>query len=138
MKDVRNQGVEGLSSADKGEGCSSDTVVCTFCRKKIRIFCNLWCVHTDKRGGGIKQCGHFANRGSQFFAILCGRLLWTAPNRKIFGAAPQHATFCYIAFFNTKIVKSIDKYSITLTVSLKLDPCSCIKVHYRDLLLNTK
>jgi len=36
--------------------------------QKLGIFQNLWCVHTA--GGG------------QFFAILCGRLLWTAPNYK--------------------------------------------------------
>jgi len=30
------------------------------------MFRNLWCICTDKRGGG------------QFFAILCGSLLWTA------------------------------------------------------------
>jgi len=32
------------------------------------------------QGGGFSQCGHFADKGSggQFFAILCGRLLWTA------------------------------------------------------------
>jgi len=35
--------------------------------EKRRIFRNLWCVRTDKGGG------------SQFFAILCERLLWTAP-----------------------------------------------------------
>jgi len=40
----------------------------TFWRKKLQFFRNLWCVCTDK------------GEGSQFFAILCGRLLWTAPN----------------------------------------------------------
>jgi len=31
--------------------------------------------------GGV-QCGHFSDKGErgQFFAILWGRLLWTAPN----------------------------------------------------------
>jgi len=38
------------------------------------------CPH--RQGGGLSQCGHFADkRGSQFFAILCGRLLWTAPDQ---------------------------------------------------------
>jgi len=32
-----------------------------------------------QRGGGLIQCGHFADKGGQFFAILCGRLLCTAP-----------------------------------------------------------
>jgi len=31
---------------------------------------------------GLSQCGHFTTRvkGDQFFAILCGRVLWTAQN----------------------------------------------------------
>jgi len=31
--------------------------------------------------GMLSQCGHFADKGEggQFFTILCGRLLWTAP-----------------------------------------------------------
>jgi len=29
----------------------------------------------------LSKCGHLADKGGgQFFAILCGRLLWTAPN----------------------------------------------------------
>jgi len=43
-----------------------------WCRK-LRIFPNLWCVLTDKGGWAIADKG-----GGQFFAILCGRLLWTA------------------------------------------------------------
>jgi len=30
--------------------------------------------------GVLSQCGHFANKGDQFFAISCGRLLWMALN----------------------------------------------------------
>jgi len=38
------------------------------------------CPHGQK-GSGLSQCGHFSDKGGggQFFAILCGRLLWTAP-----------------------------------------------------------
>jgi len=37
-------------------------------------------VRTDKRRGGLSQLGHIADSGREkFFAILCGRLLWTAP-----------------------------------------------------------
>jgi len=45
-------------------------------------FRNLLCVRTDMRGEGLTQCVHFADKGErgQFFAILCGRLLWTALN----------------------------------------------------------
>jgi len=34
------------------------------------------------RTRGLSQCGHFADKceGDQFFAILCGRPLWTAPS----------------------------------------------------------
>jgi len=30
------------------------------------------------KGEGVTQCGIF-EKGCQFLAILCGRLLWTAP-----------------------------------------------------------
>jgi len=62
-----------------GQGISSDADVLTFWRKKLRIFRNLWRVRTDKVGGGLNHCGHFAEKGSQFFAILCERFLCTAP-----------------------------------------------------------
>jgi len=29
--------------------------------------------------GRLSQCGHFAVKGGQFFANLCGHVLWTAP-----------------------------------------------------------
>jgi len=49
--------------------------------KKLKIFENydVSTVSTDK--GGEQYCGHFAEKGkegSTFFAILCGRVLWTA------------------------------------------------------------
>jgi len=62
------------------EGNFSDVDVRTFLCKKHRICRNLWCVHTDKGGGEeLNQCGYFADKGSQVFAILCERPLWTAP-----------------------------------------------------------
>jgi len=41
----------------------------------------MMCPH-GQVGRGLSRCGHFANKegGGQFFAILCGRLLRTAPN----------------------------------------------------------
>jgi len=41
---------------------------------------------SGQEGRGLSQCGHFSDKGGegQFFAILCGRLLWTAPNGKYF------------------------------------------------------
>jgi len=35
-------------------------------------------------GGGLSQCGNFAVKSRQFFAILSGRLLWMAPNQTKF------------------------------------------------------
>jgi len=50
-----------------------------FLVKESSNFRNFWCVDSDK-GVGVSQCGNFANReGGRFFAILYGRLLWTAP-----------------------------------------------------------
>jgi len=50
----------------------------TFWCKKNRTFRNLWCVRTDKRTRRVEPMQTWG--GGQFFAILCGRLLWTAPN----------------------------------------------------------
>jgi len=38
--------------------------------------------YPHRQGGGLSQYGHFENKGGRddFFAILCGRPLWTAPN----------------------------------------------------------
>jgi len=61
-----------------GRGVSSNADVRTFWRIQLQIFQNLWCVRTEK--GGVEPVQTFfgkAGRG-QFFAILCGLLLWTA------------------------------------------------------------
>jgi len=53
-----------------------------FDAKKLGIFeINL----VSARTRGLSQFGHFADKGegNQFFAILYGYLLWTAPYRKI-------------------------------------------------------
>jgi len=75
IKDVRGRGGRrGLIQC--GQGGSSDADVSTFWRKNLRIFRNLWyvrIVRTYKRGLSS------ADKGCQFFAILCGRLLWTPP-----------------------------------------------------------
>jgi len=45
-------------------------------------FFEIYGVSARSRGKvGLSQCGHFADKegGGQFFAILCERLLWTAP-----------------------------------------------------------
>jgi len=76
----------------KGEGVSSVRIFCGQggggLPKRISAFFgaknnfrNLWCVRTDK-GEGLSQCGHLWTRGrGKFFAILCGGLLWMAPNK---------------------------------------------------------
>jgi len=35
----------------------------------------------SSRTRGLSQCGYFSDKGGQFFANLCGRLLWTAPKQ---------------------------------------------------------
>jgi len=51
-----------------------------FCAKTSDFSEFMVCPHGQGERG-LKQCGHFADKGGrdQFFAILCGRLLWTAP-----------------------------------------------------------
>jgi len=85
IKDVRSQG-KGLSSAGilrtRGRG-SSDANVHTFWLIKVMIFRNLWCVRTDKGGWLSADIFRTRKRRGQFFAILCGRLLWTVPNQNL-------------------------------------------------------
>jgi len=35
------------------------------------------------RRRGLSQCGHFSDKGGQFFAILCGHLLWRPLKTKV-------------------------------------------------------
>jgi len=80
MTSVVRGGGEFVQCGQEGGG-SSDANVRIF-GAKLRIFPTLWFVRTDKWGEGFSQCGHFVDKaqgeeGSQYFAILCGRLLWT-------------------------------------------------------------
>jgi len=72
-----------LSSANilqtKGEGGSLNADVALF-GSKVSDFLKSMVRLREQGGGELRQCGHFLDMGSQFFAILCGRLLWTAPN----------------------------------------------------------
>jgi len=68
--------------ADKGGGgLLQMRTFALFGPKKFGIF-EIFGVRTNKGGGGLRHCGHFADKEGQFFSILCGRLLWTAPNEK--------------------------------------------------------
>jgi len=76
IKNVRSQG-GSWSSADifrtRGRGffrCGRPH----FDSKKLQ---NLWCVRMDREEGSWASADK--RGGGQFFAILCGRLLWTAP-----------------------------------------------------------
>jgi len=76
IKDIRSQG-EGVVQCGyfvvKGEE-SSDADIRTFwCTKFYGAFARI-------KGKVLGQYGHFSDKGGwdQFFAILCGRLLWTA------------------------------------------------------------
>jgi len=57
-----------------------------FDAKKLQIF-RIYGVSARTRVEGLSQCGHFAK--GPFFAILCGRLLWTTPNKVIHPAERQ-------------------------------------------------
>jgi len=49
-----------------------------FGAKKITVFSKFMvCLHEQGRVEPVTFCGQ--GERSQFFAILCGRLLWTAP-----------------------------------------------------------
>jgi len=81
IKDVRSQKGGSLSSADilltGGEGMGMMRTS-AFYGAKLQIFSKIMvCPHEQGRSS---QCGQVGR--SQFFAILCGRLLWTASNRK--------------------------------------------------------
>jgi len=117
---------------------SSNVDVRTFWHKKLRIFQNLWCVRTDK---GLSQCGHFAYKrgGGQFFAILCGRLFWTAPKFSSFikisslfmgigalwvndAGIGQHPFFCkrWLYNINSKFFNSLVYLAFNANYSLYL------------------
>jgi len=59
----------GLSSRDilqtRGRGVLQMWTSVLFGAKNIGFFRNLWCVHTDKRGRGLSQCRHFADKGKE-------------------------------------------------------------------------
>jgi len=66
-----------------------------FDAKNFRFF-EIYGVYPRTRGKGeLSQCGHFADKegGGQFFAILCGRPLWTAQNIFQFYTI-KHCTIC--------------------------------------------
>jgi len=50
----------------RGEGVFSKADVRTFWRKNLRIFWNLWCVHTDKGEGGWTSTDILRIRGTIF------------------------------------------------------------------------
>jgi len=52
-----------------------------FCTKNFKFF-KIYGVSARKRGDELARtfCGQ--GRVGQYFVILCGRLLWTAPNAK--------------------------------------------------------
>jgi len=52
---------EGVCPVQTRRRGSSGANIRTFWCKKLRIFRNLWCVHTDK--GGLSQCRHFSDKG---------------------------------------------------------------------------
>jgi len=69
--------------ADKEEGVLQMRTSALFGAKNLDFSKFLLCSH-EQEGRGLSQCGYFADKegGGQFFAILCGRLFWTAPYSK--------------------------------------------------------
>jgi len=73
----------GLSSADifrkRGGGVLQMRTSALFGAKNFEFF-EIYGVSERTRGGGrVERVWTFCGQGGQFFAILCGRLLWTAP-----------------------------------------------------------
>jgi len=90
--------------ADKGKGDSSDADS------------TLFGVRTDKERGELNQCEHFADKGGQFFAILCGRRLYTATNELVcwFHSPPRWSrtlNWCLVCRFwflaNSRNIRSL-------------------------------
>jgi len=71
---------EEFVQCGKGGGGSSDVDSTLFGGKNIGFY-EIYGVSARTWGRGLSQCGQFVDKegGGQFFAILCGRLLWTAP-----------------------------------------------------------
>jgi len=68
---------------DKGEGVLQMQTFALFDAKKSGFF-EIYGVSAG--GGGLRQCGQ-GERG-QFFAIMCGRLLWKVPNLSTLAVFP--------------------------------------------------
>jgi len=99
---------------------SSDADVRTFWCKKVRIFSKfmVWPQSARiRRKGMLKQCGRFSGKGGrgQFFMILCGRFLWTAPKHKNFWIVPAI----------TRRVKCTNKNCNNFVVVLSWTPFLC-------------
>jgi len=90
----------------RGREGSSDVDLRTFWRKKHLVFRNLWSVPTDKKGGGLDQYGHFADKEgginfSRFFAdVFYGRPLM------FFATLDFRCIGAKIPTFLLKIIKS--------------------------------
>jgi len=78
--EVLSQREGGLSSADilrtKGDESSSVADISDFWCKKLWIFWNLWCVRTDKRGGGWAKADIFRTEGVDNFSRFCADVLY--------------------------------------------------------------
>jgi len=78
VKAVKRPSIKNVRSP--GGGGSSDADVRTFWYKNLRIFRNLWCVRTDKGGGRLSKCGHFANKGEGVnFSRFCADVIYGRP-----------------------------------------------------------
>jgi len=99
----------------QGEGGSSDADVRTEEEQKTSDFSKfLVCLH-GQEGRGLEPVRTFFGQGGmkcQFFAILCGRLLWTAPNDE--AIIVLHKQIISIYFLKITVDRNFRKLFITL------------------------
>jgi len=76
IKDVRSQGGVQCDHFSDKVGSSSADVCIFWCKKNFRFLEN-YSVSTRTGGLTSDQCGYFVDKRGQFYAILCGCLLWT-------------------------------------------------------------
>jgi len=103
IKDVLSQGEGDLHTADKGLRVLQMRMSAHFGAKKLRIFRNLRCLRTDKEGKPVRA---FYGQGGQFFATLCGRLLWTVQKLQLVMAESEkkYAIKQFWQFFSFEVV----------------------------------
>jgi len=84
IKDVCRQGGRGLSSADVFRAKGKEMRTFALFGVKNFVFFKIYGVSARTRGVEPER-RFFEQEGGQFFAILCGRPLWTSPKKITIG-----------------------------------------------------